>query len=180
MELRECVETRRSVRRFTDEPVSDETIREIVRLASYAPSWKNTQTARYTIVRDRALMERIAEECVLGFSYNTKTLTRCTALAVQSVVTNIAGMEKDGTATTSKGNAWEVFDAGISAQTFCLAARDLGIGTCILGIFDEEKIAPLIALPEGQRVSALIAMGHPAEEPVMPKRKEVSDLVRFL
>lgn len=180
MEIKECIETRRSVRRFTGEPIPQDTIREIVRLASYAPSWKNTQTSRYTIVTNKQIMEKIAGECVLGFHYNTQTLTRCSALAVQSVVTNISGMEKDGTATTSKGSSWEVFDAGISAQTFCLAAHALGIGTCIMGIFDDEKIAGEIDLPENQRVSALIALGYPAETPSMPRRKDVSELVRFL
>ena len=180
MEIKECIETRRSVRRYTDEPIPRETVLEIVRLASFAPSWKNTQTPRYMIVTDRQLMERIADECVLGFQYNTQTLTRCTALAVQSVVTNISGMEKDGSASTSKGSTWEVFDAGISAQTFCLAAHSLGVGTCIMGIFDDEKIAAQIGLPENQRVSALIAMGVPAETPSMPRRREASELVRFL
>ena len=180
MDIKECIETRRSVRRFTEEAIPRETILEILRLTSFAPSWKNTQTPRYTIVTDKSVMERIAEECVLGFQYNTRTLTRCSALAVQSVVTNISGMEKDGSATTSKGSTWEVFDAGISAQTFCLAAHALGVGTCIMGIFDDEKIAAQIGLPEGQRVSALIAMGYPAETPVMPRRHEAAELVRFL
>lgn len=180
MEIKECIETRRSVRRFTEEPIPPETIREIIRLTSCAPSWKNTQTPRYTIVTNKQIMERIADDCVLGFHYNTQTLTRCSALAVQSVVANISGMEKDGTATTSKGSAWEVFDAGISAQTFCLAAHALGVGTCIMGIFDDEKIAGEIDLPENQRVSALIALGYPAETPNMPRRKDVSELVRFL
>ena len=180
MDIKECIETRRSVRHFTGEPVSQEVIREIIRLASFSPSWKNTQTPRYTIVTDKQVIERIANDCVLGFHYNTKTLTRCTALAVQSVVTNISGMEKDGTSTTSKGSTWEVFDAGISAQTFCLAAHSLGIGTCIMGIFDDEKIAARIGLPEGEQVSALIAMGYPDEDSKMPPRLEVSEIVRFL
>ena len=180
MEIQECIETRRSIRRFTEEPIPRETILEIVRLASFAPSWKNSQTPRYTIVTDKQIMERIANECVLGFHYNTQTLTRCSALAVQSVVTNISGMEKDGSSTTSKGSTWEVFDAGISAQTFCLAAHSLGIGTCIMGIFDDGKVAAQIELPENQRVSALIAMGYPDETPNMPRRREVSELVRFL
>lgn len=180
MEIQECIETRRSIRRFTEELIPRETILEIVRLASFAPSWKNTQTPRYTIVTDKQLMGRIANECVLGFHYNTQTLTCCSVLAVQSVVANISGMEKDGSSTTSKGSTWEVFDAGISAQTFCLAAHSLGIGTCIMGIFDDEKIAAQIELPENQRVSALIAMGYPAETPNMPRRREASDLVRFL
>lgn len=180
MDFTECLTTRRSVRRFTEEPIARETVEQIVRLASFSPSWKNSQTARYTVVTDRALMERIAAGCVMGFSYNTQTITRCAALAVQSVVTHVAGVEKDGSFTTSKGAEWEVFDAGISAQSFCLAAHELGVGTCILGIFDEALVAPQIGLPAGERVTALIAMGRPAEEPPMPRRKPVDELLRFI
>ena len=180
MDIKECIETRRSVRRFAGEAIPRETILEIIRLTSFAPSWKNTQTPRYTIVTDKGIIERIAEGCVLGFQYNTQTLSRCSALAVQSVVANISGRERDGSATTSKGSAWEMFDAGISAQTFCLAAHALGVGTCIMGIFDEDKIAARIDLPAGQRVSALIAMGYPDEMPKTPRRKDAAELVRFL
>jgi len=180
MDIKECIETRRSVRRFADEPIPRDTILEIVRAASFSPSWKNTQVVRYTVVTDRTVMEKIASECVLGFAYNTKTLSACPALAVQSVVTGRSGAEKDGSFTTAKGSDWEVYDAGISAQTFCLAAHALGVGTCILGIFDEDKVAPLIGLPAGERITALIATGYPAETPKAPPRKAAEDLVRFL
>ena len=89
-------------------------------------------------------------------------------------------MEKDGSATTSKGADWGVFDTGIATQTFCLAARDKGIGTVIMGIFDEDKVSEVIPVPEGQKVAALIAMGYPDEEPKAPRRKTVEDLVTYL
>ena len=49
-----------------------------------------------------------------------------------------------------------------------------------MGIFDEGKVAELIELEEGRKVAALIAVGYPDEEPAVPKRKEVEELVRFL
>ena len=79
MELEQAILERRSVRKFTAEPIPHETMEQIVRLASYAPSWKNTQTVRYTVVEDRALLDRVAEECVLGFTFNARTIHRCTA-----------------------------------------------------------------------------------------------------
>ena len=90
------------------------------------------------------------------------------------------GYERDGSFTTSKEDRWEMFDAGIASQTFCLAAHDAGIGTVILGIFDESKVAEAISLPEGEKVAALIVMGYPAQECEAPKRKEIADLVRYL
>jgi nitroreductase len=91
-----------------------------------------------------------------------------------------SGFERDGSCTTSKGSDWEMFDAGIAAQTFCLAANEKGLGTCIMGIFDDAAVAEAINLPEGQKVGALIAIGYPAEEPAAPARKEVEQLVQFL
>ena len=64
-----------------------------------------------------------------------------------------------------------MFNAGIAAQTFCLAAHEKGIGTCIMGIFDEYKIADVIGLPENQKVGVIIAAGYPDEEPTAPPRK---------
>ena len=92
-----------------------------------------------------------------------------------------SGFEKDGSYSTSKEDRWEHFDAGIATQTFCLAACEKGVGTVILGIFDEEKVARAISLPEGQKVAALIAMGYPeGESPAVPRRKEAEELVSFI
>ena len=68
--------------------------------------------------------------------------------------------------------------AGIAAQTFCLAARDLGIGTCILGIFDAGAAGRLLEL-EGLRPACLIAMGYPEQWKNGPGRKETEELLSF-
>ena len=70
-----------------------------------------------------------------------------------------------------------MFDAGIATQTFCLAAHDKGLGTCIMGIFDEEKIAETLNLPEGQKVGAVIAAGYPDIAPDAPPRKDTDALI---
>lgn len=73
MEALECIKTRRSVRKFTDEKIPHEVLEELVETARFAPSWKNTQIARYIVVEDKELQEKIANSCVLDFTYNTKT-----------------------------------------------------------------------------------------------------------
>jgi len=75
---------------------------------------------------------------------------------------------------------WEIFDSGIACQTFCLAAHDMGIGTCIFGVIDEDVVAEIAELPYGEEVAALIVYGYSAVEPVAPSRKEVSEILRFL
>jgi nitroreductase len=180
MEAIKCIETRRSIRKFKADKVSHDVINEIVSAASFAPSWKNTQVTRYVVVEDAAVKEKLAEEATLGFAYNTGTIKNAPALVVVSLVHGRSGFERDGSYTTSKEDRWEVFDTGLATQTFCLAAHDKGVGSVILGIFDENKVAEIIGLDEGQKVSALIAIGYPDEEPAAPKRKGVEDLVKFI
>ena len=73
-----------------------------------------------------------------------------------------------------------MFDAGVASQTFCLAAHEQGLGTVIMGIFDEDKVAQLIQMPEDREMVALIALGYPNEEPIAPKRKTVDDLLTIM
>ena len=182
MEALTCIKERRSIRSFQSEAVDHATVSEIVAAAAYAPSWKNTQITRYTVIEDQQIKEKIASECVLGFAYNAKTIMNAPQLVVASYVKGRSGFEKDGSYTTGKEDRWQNFDTGIAVQTFCLAAHDKGIGTVILGIFDDEKVAEAINLPEGQTVAALIPMGYPldAEAPAAPKRKEADELVSYL
>lgn len=171
MNAKECLETRRSVRKYKTTPIPVDVINEIVETAKYAPSWKNTQIARYHVVTNLTLKEAIANSCVCGFTFNTNTLLQAPAIVILSYVTGRCGYERDGSFTTNKEDRWEMFNAGIAAQTFCLAAHDKGIGTCIMGIFDDEKIKEVLNLPENQIVGAVIAAGYPAEIPETPTRK---------
>jgi Nitroreductase len=179
MNFETCIKERRSIRRFTEELVSKEEFKKIIELARFAPSWKNSQTARYTLVQDRTLLEAIANSAVLDFSYNTKTILAAPNLVILSTVTKESGYETDGSFTTSKGSTWEVFDAGIAAQTFCLAAHGYGYGTVIMGIYDDEKVKSIISLPANQTVSAIIALGVSAIDPVSTLRKSVEELIQF-
>ncbi len=132
MEVFECIKTRRSVRRFEDRPVERETIQKIVDAAIWAPSWKNSQTPRYTMVDKREIIDDIAENGCCDFAFNTKTLKQTPVLIVVSYVKGICGFEKDGSYSTDKKEGWQMFDAGVAAQTFALAAHAQGVGTVML------------------------------------------------
>lgn len=180
METAKCIRERRSIRKFTAEPITCDTMDRILDLARWAPSWKNSQTPRYTIVKNPELKARIAAEGTMGFTFNEKTISRCASLVVMSAVTKICGYEPDGSFTTDKGDSWEMFDAGVAAQTFCLAAHEHGVGTVILGIYDADKIAEMIALPEGERITCLIACGYAEKEGNPPARNSIEQIARYL
>ena len=148
MTAKECITGRRSIRQYTDQPVSHELLAQIVETASYAPSWKHTQIVTYIAVEG----EKKAK---------------------------MAAFERDGSFTTARGDAWQMFDAGVASEAFCLAAYEQGLGTVIMGIFDQQEAADLLEIPENQDLIALIPIGYPAEAPVAPKRKPVSDLLSY-
>lgn len=179
MDALTCIETRRSIRKYQEKPIPHEVMEEIIKEASFAPSWKNSQVVRYVVVENPELKSKIANDAVLGFTYNTGTIEYAAALVVVTMIQGRSGYERDGSFTTSKEDRWEMFDAGIATQTFCLAAHEKGIGSVIMGIFDEAKVGELINIEEGRKVAALVAVGYPAETPEAPKRKAVEDLVRF-
>ena len=90
-----------------------------------------------------------------------------------------SGFERDGSYSTKKGDRWQMFDVGVACQSFCLAAKEQGLGTVIMGIFDEEKITELLEIPPERELAALIAVGWPDDDPQAPKRKAVTDLLEY-
>ena len=179
MDVFECITERRSIRDFEDAAVPRALLEEIVGAAAFAPSWKNTQIARYIVVESRDRIDLLAEQCVMGFAPNTATMKRAAALVLVTMVNGRSGYERDGSFSTSKGDRWEMFDAGIATQTFCLAAHAKGLGTAILGIFDEKKVEELFGLPEGQQLAAIIALGYPKSQAAAPRRKPVEELLSY-
>ena len=179
MEAIECIKTRRSIRSFTDDAVDHFTVNEIIDVARFAPSWKNTQIARYVVLEGNK-KDEVAETAFKSFEGNAVMVSKAPMLVVLTYIKSRSGYERDGSYTTKKEDRWQNFDCGIAAEAFCLAAHDKGLGSVILGIFDEDAIAKAIDLPADQGVAALIVLGHPAVDPIAPKRKEVSELVTFL
>ncbi len=179
MEAIQCIKERRSVRTFKTEKVSQEIVEKIIETARFAPSWKNTQTARYIVIENKEMKELLAEKAVLGFSHNAGIMKNAPQLVIITCVHGRSGFERDGSYSTSKEDRWEVFDAGIATQTFCLAAYANGVASVIMGVFDEDKVKEIVGISEGQVVCAILAVGYAEGETAAPKRKEVSELVTY-
>lgn len=180
MEAIKMITERRSVRKYKQEKVARETINNILEASRWAPSWANFQIARYTIVEDEAVIKRIADEGVHGFSYNIATLQNTKGLVVLSFIQGKSGKLGDTDSATDKGSKWEMFDAGIACQTFCLAAHEYGVGTCIFGVIDDKAISEIVSLPEGETVAAIITFGYPDEEPKATFRRPIEKISRYI
>ena len=177
MTAKECIKGRRSIRKFKEEAVSHDLIAEIVETASYAPSWKHTQIVRYIAVEGEKKAQ--LSKCTSAYPHNGEIIAQAPMCMVVTIIKNRSGFERDGSYSTHRGEGWQMYDAGAASEAFCLAAYEKGLGTVIMGIFDDDKVAELLELPEGREVIALIPIGYPAESPVAPRRKPVDEMVTF-
>lgn len=176
MEFQQLVEARRSVRKYdASKKVTKEQVEEIVATAIQAPSWKNSQTARYHVVLSDEMTQKIME-CLPEFNQKN---AEGAALVVTTFVANRAGFNREGQPDNEAGNGWGFYDLGLHNENFVLKAKELGLDTLIMGIRDADKIREVLEIPENERVVAVIALGYGQQEPEMPKRKTPEDIVKF-
>ena len=109
MEVLECIETRRSVRKYTDRAVEKALVEKLVRAAQNAPTWKNSQTTRFTAVLDSE--KRWQVRAALP-DFNQNSTQNAPVYLIVSAVTHRSGYERDGSATTPLGEGYTFFDCG--------------------------------------------------------------------
>lgn len=177
MNILNTIKDRRSIRSFTNDKVNSDLILEIIEASKFAPTWNHFQIIRYNIVEDEKLIDKIADEALLGFNHNIGIVKGSKGLVVMSHVKDKSGIFPG---IQKSGSEWEMFDAGCTAQTFSLAAHEMGVGTVILGAFDQDKLADIISLPKEEVVSTIIPYGYAADKPSAPPRKSVSEIARIL
>lgn len=177
MEAKDLIYTRRSIRAYKTTPVPKDCLDRVFSAALMAPSWKNTQTAGYMAVTSPEMKEKVLS-CLPAF--NANTAKDAPVIVVMTANRFRSGYERDGSYSTKKEDRWESFDAGIACQTLCLAAWNEGLGTCIMGIFDEDAIASVLNIPENQVITAVIPMGYPAAAPTAPARKSLDEKVHYV
>ena len=161
MEAISCLISRRSVREYTREPLSQQEIENVVETSQMASCWENTQPIRYIAVLDEDLKNRIADECTKKFPWNTENIHEAPALIILCAIKGLSGYEPDGTPSTTKGTHWQSF------------------GTLVMGRYDEAKIKEILDLPENYDVSCIIAIGHPAVIPAANEREPLKEVLTF-
>jgi len=174
MDVMEAIKSRRSVRKYTKDPISDSDIETVLDAARWAPSWANTQCVRWIVVKDPDTKSRLADT----LSPTNPAMDAARTVPVVLVACAVMGRAgfKRGEMITDKGD-WYMFDVASAAQSLMLAAVELGLATVHVGTFDAKKAEAILGVPEGVRVVELIPLGHPAEQPEGPGRKELNEIV---
>ena len=177
MEFTNVFENRRSIRLFNNNSISDATLTELVECAKYAPSWKNTQVTRYYAVKDAVKKEAIVNALP---DFNKQAASTAPVIIISSVIKERSGYNRQGEFDSPKGKGWQMYDCGCSNMLFTLKAHELGLGTVIMGLYDEGAISNVIELPENEELISVIALGYHDETPAMPPRKGSDILLKIL
>lgn len=171
------VENRESVRAYKDTPVDKELLKKCVQAAHLAPSACNSQPWRFIIIDNPDLKNKIATAAEAKLLNMNKFTTQAPIIvAIVNEGSNFSA--KLGGAIKSK--TYHLIDIGIAVEHFCLQATEQGLGTCILGWFDEKKVKELLQIPKKKRVELLITVGYPANDKLRKKvRKPIDEIVSY-
>lgn len=177
MDFNEVIKNRRSIRKFDkNKKVSREDVEKVIQAAIYAPTWKNSQTARYYCAVDDEAIKTVSD-CLQG---SNKEKSDGAALIVTTFVHNRSGFDKDGNPDNECGNGWGYYDLGLACENLVLKATEMGMGTLIMGIRNGEMLRDVLSIPETETVVAVIALGYPDIDPEMPKRKTTQDVITWI
>jgi nitroreductase/catechol 2,3-dioxygenase-like lactoylglutathione lyase family enzyme len=159
---RDLLETRRSIRKFTQQSVTEDVLWQVVELCRWAPSSRNSQGITYTMIREREVIEYLAD---LRGSSSAPIAAGTMAVAI-SADPEITGRPEQ--------------DACIAAYHLMLAARLHGLGTCWIADMNREKVKQRLGIPVTHYLATVTPLGYPAERPMVKPRKPVESYVRFL
>jgi len=168
MDFREVIETRRSVRSYSDKPVPDDALQRVLDAARLAPSANNTQPWEYIVVRDENLRKQIATH-----SFNQ------TFIAEAPVIILCCGRRYHDPYSWIADNMY-IVDCTISFDHLTLAARNEGLGTCWIGAFDNDALKKLLNVPDDYDIIMLTPLGYPASASAFRKtasRRPLEEIV---
>ena len=158
MNVVEAIKTRKSVRSYLQKDIEDEKLQIILEAGRLAPSASNRQEWRFLIVRNPELKQNIAQAA------NQQMF-----IATAPVVL-VACAETDGH-TMKCGQMSYPIDLAITLDHITLTAVELGLGTCWIGAFNEEKVKEILGIPDEIRVVELMPLGYPSDPTSVEKNR---------
>jgi nitroreductase len=193
----EAAESRRSVRKFTGEPLGDAELRELVRLAGRAPSAFNGQPWRFGVVTDADLKARLREA-----AYGQPQVTAAPAVIVlysdmhdalatvdEAIHPDVQGEKREAQKqgllasfsqkSDEEREAWGAQQTNIALGYLLLVAESMGLGTSPMLGFQPAKVKEVLGLPTHAQIPALVALGYPAEEGFRSHRHAVERVAEF-
>lgn len=149
------------MRKYLDKPIEREKIEKIIEAVHLAPSACNSQPWKLIIVDVPELKNEVAKATfskTISFNKFTVEAPVIAVLVIEKakLIAQIGG--------SIKNMEYPKIDIGIAASNICLQAAELGLGTCMIGWFDEKKTQQLLNIPEKRKIGLVITIGYPPED----------------
>lgn len=175
----ELVSLRQSVRKFDkNKPVEMQKLIACLEAARLAPSACNAQPWKFIVVEDQEIKEKVARQTYNSFFRFNKFVVNAPVIVV------ITLEEQNFTSkigTLIKKIYYPLIDIGIAATIFCLQAQEFGLGTCMIGWFNEKSIKEILQIPKERKIGLLIAVGYPPEgyKIRQKQRKKLKEIMSY-
>jgi nitroreductase len=178
MNFLELVNKRYSVRNYNQTPVPREKIARCIEAARLAPSACNSQPWKFIVVDEAGLKTDVARAAFGGILYDVNHFTFKAPVLILIVSQRQKLLAKIGGIVKRKN--FSLMDIGIAAEHFCLQAAQEGLGTCILGWFNEKKVKKILGIAKNIRLELIISLGLSADEKIPDKiRKSPEEIVSY-
>ena len=154
---------RRSVRSFANRPVSRDSLEQLLEAARWAPSGRNTQPWRFVVVESAKTLKDLAE------------LAPQRGIVASAPVSIVVLRDLDAGYDELK----DAQGIGAAIQNILLAAESIGLSACWTGRTRDAAIEQLVGATQNQELMAIIAVGYSDEDPQLPERLSLEEIVRF-
>ncbi|MCB2207188.1 MAG: nitroreductase family protein [Bacteroidetes bacterium] len=178
MKFLELIYKRQSDRKYIDKEVEKDKLERCLEAARLAPSASNSQPWTFIVINDPELKDKVARKTVGPAKTFNKFVPQAPVIVAivmekPKIITELGGRVKK--------KEWPLIDIGITAEHFCLQAAEDGLGTCMLGWFDEQSIKELLHIPEKNTIPLLITLGYTPDDYNLRKkvRKKFEKVVRW-
>ena len=176
MKFIELIKIRQSVRKYSDKPVDREKIERCIDAARLSPSACNAQPWKFIVVDNAELKEKVARETFSTVApFNKFTLQAPVIVAIVMEKPNLLSQ----LGSRVKDKDFYLIDIGIAAEHFCLQAAEEGLGTCMIGWFNEKAVLKLLGIPGKKRIGLLITLGNAVDVPRQKRRKEINEMCSY-
>jgi len=166
MDVSEAIKLRRSIRSYQEKEIEKEKLNKVLEAARLAPSASNRQEWKFIVVKDKETKEKLA------IAASDQTFITEAPIVLVACAT-------ESQSIMSCGQPRYTVDVSIAMSFIILQARELGLGTCWIGAFEEPSVKEILGIPNHIRVVAITPLGYPAEEPLAKPRKELEKIICF-
>ncbi len=168
MDVFEAIKNRRSVRAFTNDPVSNEDVDKLIDAARWAPSAGNIQPWEFIVVRNPTVKKGLSKAA----------LNQTFIEEAPVVIVVCANMWRSSQGYGSRGvHLYCLQDTAAATENMLLSAHAMGLAACWVGAFQEEEARKVLNIPTGVRPVAIIPVGYSAERPAAHPRSPLTEIV---